>query len=427
MSLRKFWLFIRLIQNKKLRQTLWQNHKRMLLDSNYSLINVIKAFWHFLRDEKIIRFNDVYVVNSFYPPFPSQTFEQMLNATSKNDQEFFKNFSQGKRIAPLSCYIAITNACRYRCWHCSAANRRNARSMSTRVLKKLIKELQDLGVAIIGFTGGEPLLREDLVDIISSIGSRSITFVFSTGYGLSKEKALKLKKAGLFGLAVSLDHYKPKIHDKKRGYVGAFDKAVKAIKISLDVGIFTILQMVATKDLLKKGEIWRMIDLGKDLGVHEIRILEPIKSGRLIAADSTLFFSDNERRQLVAIHKRASKLWGYPIVTTFAHFESEEQFGCGAGVHHSYIDASGNLYPCDFVPLSFGNIQEEKIKILWKRMNQAMGQQSRCRCFMQENADKIKEASNGILPLNPEISKKICQECKPGQLPKFFQLMKGGD
>lgn len=427
MSIRKFWLFAKLIQNKKLRDTLWKVHKKMALDDNYSVIKVVRAFWNFLRYEKIIKFNDVFVVNSFYPPFPGKAFEQLFGGTSHSDRDLFKNFKNGKRIAPLSCYIAITSACQYHCWHCSAANRGNTDNMSTGTVKALIKDLQDMGVAIIGFTGGEPLLREDLAEIISSIDDRSVSFVFSTGYGLTRKKALDLKKAGLFGFAVSLDHYNPSIHDRKRGYIGAFDKATEAIKTSIEAGLFTMLQVVATKELLKGKDIWKIIDLGKAFGVHEIRILEPMKSGRLIGADPNIFFTEDERNQLISIHKKANKLRGYPLVTTFAHFENEEQFGCSAGVHHSYIDTSGNLCPCDFIPLSFGNIKEENIKILWKRMNRAMGQQPRCRCFMQENADKIKEASNGILPLNPEISKKICQECRPGQLPKFFQLMKGGD
>ena len=48
--------------------------------------------------------------------------------------------------------------------------------------------------------------------------------------------------------------------------------------------------------------------------------------------------------------------------------ESEGRFGCGAGNQHSYISASGELYPCDFVPMNFGNVKEESIKGLWIEM-----------------------------------------------------------
>ncbi|MBU3918618.1 radical SAM protein [Patescibacteria group bacterium] len=424
MNIRKLWIFIQILFNKKARNSIWRIHKRMGSDDSYSADRASRSLWSFLCHERIIRFSNVYVVNSFFPPFPGKAFEQIFNGTSHMDKELFKNYKIGKKVAPLSCYIAATNSCPYHCWHCSAADRKLNDNMSTGALKSLIRDLQDMGTAIIGFTGGEPLLRNDLVEIISSIDDRSVSLVFSSGYDLTNKKAQELKKAGLFGFAVSIDHYDPDEHDKIRGYKGAFDKAIEAVKASLGAGLFTIIQTVATKGLLNTGGIWKIIDLGKSLGVHEIRIMEPIKSGKLIG-EKGVFLNDDERKQLISIHKKGNKIRGYPIITTFAHFESPDQFGCGAGVHHSYIDASGNLYPCDFVPMSFGNIKEESIKSLWSKMNKAMGGRPKLNCFMQQYSNRIKEVSDGSFPLSPEVSQKICKNCiaDKGRLPKFFEIM----
>ncbi len=87
-----------------------------------------------------------------------------------------------------------------------------------------------------------------------------------------------------------------------------------------------------------------------------------------------------------------------------------------------YIDAFGNVCPCDFTPLSFGNIQEEEFEVVCRRLRDAFAI-PRDKCFLLENIDKIKPFFNSKLPLDYKISKEICNECPKSSLPKFYKAL----
>ena len=89
-------------------------------------------------------------------------------------------------------------------------------------LKEAISDAQNLGSSVIGLTGGEPLLRDDLEDIIAAIDQRSMPVLFTTGYKLTQARVKSLKKAGLEIPVISLDHYSAEIHDKGRRKEGIF-------------------------------------------------------------------------------------------------------------------------------------------------------------------------------------------------------------
>lgn len=403
----------------------WMVHKEFSKDKRYSIINFIKALWLVSNNEKIIRFEKYFIISSFLPPMPSKAFFQVFNAVPAGKSKFDSHIN-AERTAPISMFIAITERCNYNCWHCSKANRGITDDLPISIIKKTINDLQDMGVAIIGLTGGEPLLRNDLEEIIDSIDDRSISIIYTTGNSLTYERAKRLKEVGLFGLGISLDHYDKETYDKKRGYKGAFEIALKAISISKKAKIYTMIQLVATKESISNGDIWKMIEFAKKLGVHEIRILEVMPTGKLIKISSQDILNLKERQELINIQERSNSLIGYPKVTTFAKTESFEQFGCGAGTQHSYIDSHGNLCPCDFVPLAFGNIKERPIKELWKEMNQIIGV-PRKSCMIMELQNRIGESSHKGLPISYKESKEICRGCeKMKKLPGFYSMLKDG-
>lgn len=404
---------------------LWNVHKEFSKDKNHSFWNLFRVIWYVSKDEKIIKYNGKYVITSFFPPIPSKAFDQLFNSVNKNVSSFYGH-THAMSTSPISIHIAVTNKCNFNCWHCSNVNRKKKDGITTKQMIKLIKDLQDMGVAIIGLTGGEPLLRKDIEKIVSSIDDRSISILFTTGQTLTLEKAKKLKKAGLFMAGISLDHYEKDYVDKKRGYKGAFETALNAVKNCKKAGLYTMIQIVVRKDLFDNNceKIWKMLDFAKRIGVHEIRLLEPICTGRLIHAAGSILLTDKEREKLREIHKKANWSGRYPKVSTFAQIESKEMFGCGAGSQHSYIDAQGNLYPCDFVPLSFGNIKEESIKRLWAEMNKTLGKPC-VKCFMLQNVGKIRKIYKGKLPLNKKETKKICKSCYSKELPDFYKVLAG--
>ena len=185
----------------------------------------LNVSWYLLRtfkNEKLTKINGKYVISTFMPPFPTVAFDQLIKSTVA--------VYDGK-VIPYSAYVALTNKCGFNCWHCSKAYRQGE-ELGKEEWIQIMKHLQDIGVSVIGFTGGEPLLRKDLEDIIKSIDSRSTTILFTSGDGLTGEKAKSLKDAGLFYIAVSLDHYDKAKHNELRGSDRAFDVAVQAIENS---------------------------------------------------------------------------------------------------------------------------------------------------------------------------------------------------
>jgi MoaA/NifB/PqqE/SkfB family radical SAM enzyme len=367
-----------------------------------------------LKYEKFINFENKMLFSIHTPPFPGKAFDRFLEAGMKT--------KEGINI-PVIVDFAVTHQCRYQCWHCSAFPRKG-KDLPLKTIVDTIQKFQEIGTCVFSITGGEPLLREDLGEIIASIDDRSSVFIFTSGDGLTEEKAKELKDAGLFGIMMSLDHYNPEIHDNLRGYKGAYDILIKGVKNAQNAHLCVGLSCVITKDMIKNNEVWKMLETAKNLSVQEIMMFEPTPVGKLYNTD-TCVLSMDERKQLIEFHKqinRNRKYKKYPKVSVFPYFESKEVMGCTAGYNMVYIDADGNMRPCDFTPLIFGNIQEEPLETLWKKMN-CMFNKPRDFCFMLENHKLVRQIGNGEYPLSYEKSLEVCKKCPSSEIPLFYNKL----
>ncbi|WP_297523373.1 radical SAM protein [uncultured Clostridium sp.] len=398
-------IIMRMGMNKDILKNMLSIHKKFKQNKNYKLANVAKCGMNVIKNDRLVIHDGNFIINSFLPPINSKAYNSIAMAVPGDGAEFFYNHTTGKRNAPISTYIAVTARCMYKCWHCSAkrfiADENNCKDeISTENMKKIINDLQNLGVGIIGFTGGEPLLRKDLEEIISFVDQRSTSYLFTNGFGLTLEKAKGLKKAGLFGVGISIDSITESVHDEKRGHKGAYKIAIEAIKNCKQAGLYTMAQTVCTREMLNAGEIFELNKFLKTLDIDEVRILEPIPCGSLLEKNDAILSKD-EKKKLIDLHSTLNKSKEYPKVSVFPYIESKDQFGCGAGVQHSYIDNKGDFLPCDFVPESFGNVLEEDIKDIWTRMHEKFDK-PKCYCYAKK-----------------------CDKCKSEELPKYYQLLAG--
>lgn len=133
------------------------------------------------------------------------------------------------------------------------------------------------------------------------------------------------------------------LHDRNRGYRGAFKIAIDAIKNSRKAGLYTMIATVATNENIRNGDMERLFDLGKSLGVHEIRVGDMIPTGNLIRSNPDDLLSEESREILKEIHLKYSRKKDYPKISAFSYIESGDLFGYTAGFFHSYIDAEGNF------------------------------------------------------------------------------------
>jgi MoaA/NifB/PqqE/SkfB family radical SAM enzyme len=366
-----------------------------------------------LAGEMITRHYGQWVINSFLPPFPGPAYDRM-----------FTNLLSGRRLSPVSAFLAVTAACPYQCWHCSYKNRA-AGELDTAHWETVIRDLHGLGASIIGFTGGEPCSRPDLPGLVRAAAEGGAsTIVFSSGACVTPELLHDLCDAGLWSLCISLDHHRPEEHDRLRGAPGAFDRALTVLRESVRLGLYTMVGTVGSRALLQAGLLPKLYQVARDCGVHEFRIVEPMPCGRLSRSGSDVLLRPEEVRALRQFHVETNRAGRLPKVCAFNQIESPEVFGCGAGTQHLFIDAAGEVCPCDFTGMSFGNASREPLAAIWTRMSEAMGNPRR-HCFIQRHHGLLAKYSLGKFPLPVETSLKICAEAGREELPDYFQTMLG--
>lgn len=378
------------------------------------------AFFRFvqrwLEGEQLTRHGKQWVLNSFLPPFPGPAYERL-----------FTNQLSGRHLSPQSAFLAVTSACPNHCWHCSAAGRPGS-DLSTEEWERTIDQCLELGASIIGFTGGEPCLQPDLPALVRrAVEGGAATIVFSSGSGVSRAQIQALAEAGLWAFSVSLDSTDPMVHNRLRDNDYAFEDAVAALRHAREAGLYSMIGMVATPEAVRTGKVEAMHLLAGQFGAHELRITEPMPCGKLAGCGKRGLLTPEQVEQLRQFHIVANRRGAVPKVCAFNQVESPETFGCNAGTQHLYIDAAGRVCPCDFTPLSFGNVREQPLAEIWKRMNLAMGDNPRRECFIQKHHALIdaKAAEGHPCPLPPEASEEVCRQAGPDELPDWFAMVMG--
>jgi MoaA/NifB/PqqE/SkfB family radical SAM enzyme len=249
--------------------------------------------------------------------------------------------------------------------------------------------------------------------------------MFTTGFGLTIERVRKLKEAGLVIPVLSLDHYTAEVHDKGRGRKGIFEGTLKAIEMFKDEGFYVAVSFVPTKSLVdEKKEFFKMLDFFTELGINDMRLTSPILSGKLTARPEEKLTKENIQT-IWEFQKIAVNTKGAPNVFAYDYFESKQFYGCTCGYNYLFVDSSGNASPCDFTMLSLGNVKEEPIEGIWKRMSTAF-EGPGVDCYANRIHDMVAGMNVKTWPVPPELSKKVVEAIPPHDpknLPQFFKKM----
>ena len=302
---------------------------------------------------------------------------------------------------PSHAQVAVTNACPQRCEVCYNRDRTGV-PLDAAELHRVVGELVACGVVWLGITGGEPLARSDLPELVALGRDRCAMKLFTTGMGVTPSLASRLRDAGLFSVSVSIDHWDPEIHDRGRGFTGAWRAAVEAIETflatdTLHVGISAVLPREAIR---RADQVERLLALADRLGVHELWLSET-KPAVATLFDAAFVLTEDERREIAARQDR----WNARVrrakrgvtLNYLGHFEGAEQFGCNAGRKMVYVDPFGEVSPCVFAPFSLGNVRErplaDTIADMWQRFP------TEDRCFMNRNWPLVSSVSGGALPM----------------------------
>ena len=332
------------------------------------------------RGKPIIRRGDTLIYTSYQPPVPSKASMKLLGSRLSTELDGHPQ--------PTVCTLQVTTRCQANCVHCSAARhkRPGETELDTEDWKRVIRESEQLGVVTVVFTGGEPLLRRDIYELIEWVDKdEAVALMFCNGLLLTEENVEKLAAAGLQCIHVSIDSPDPNAHDEMRRVPGSFDKAVDGLKRCKDAGIMTGISTYATPERLHDGQVVEMIEMAERIGTDEITIFDVVPTGRLLLEDRKHLLSDEDKDELCRLEDKYNEGHGLPHVITQAHVNGPTGIGCYAGWCQFYVTAYGEMTPCDFTPLGFGTAREESMEALWNRM---AGHEGWCRhkdsCRMQD-------------------------------------------
>jgi MoaA/NifB/PqqE/SkfB family radical SAM enzyme len=347
---------------------------------------------YYIKDKKILEVDGGYKAFSLLsPPVASPAarrriryiMENLITASSGIDTD-----PLAKRT-PHFITIAVTYQCQCDCRHCSASAYQKqveaqASALTDAELQQAIRECIRLGATSIVLTGGEPLLHPGIYDCIQAVDrTKAICTLFTNGELITSDTAKQLKKAGAFGVFISFDFSDAKRHDAQRGRVGIFERACRAVALCQEAGILTGISTFVTKEKLESGEMDRMMELARSLGVLEVFIFDVIPTGKLRGSHSQLL-GEKEFSMIRSFRERYNTQPSYPriihqtMLTSIAYPCTKE--GCPAGIAHMHLRANGDVSPCDFTPLSFGNIRSRTLDDIWQRIttSEAYSKPSHC-------------------------------------------------
>lgn len=258
----------------------------------------------------------------------------------------------------INAYVAITKKCSLQCEHCYEWDNLNKKeTLSAEQLKNVVAKIQERGVSQIHFSGGEPLLKVDLlIDILNSAKKETDFWVLTSGFKLTSDNAKKLKTAGLNGVIISLDHFDPEKHNQFRGFKEAYYWVEKGVQNAIENQLVVALSLCTTTEFTTLDNLFTYANLAKKMGVSFIQVLEPKAVGHYSGKEVSL--SEDQIRLLENFYLEMNynpKYKEYPLISYHGYYQRRQ--GCyAAGNRSFYVDADGDLNACPFCQSKSGNV-----------------------------------------------------------------------
>jgi MoaA/NifB/PqqE/SkfB family radical SAM enzyme len=291
---------------------------------------------------------------------------------------------------PVHGSIMVTYRCNYNCVMCDFPQkcvervRADEQELGTDKFRHIIGEFARIGTPGIGFTGGEPMLRSDIYDLMACTRQhKMITHLNTNGYFIDDAAAVRLIQIGVDSVNISLDGAKPETHDRIRNYTGAFERATAAVgrlnRLRQKQGVMLRIKNVAVIDETNLDEVPELIHLSRELGADCIEFIprQPFAAADLLAlrtvpADALLL--DKVDKMVEYISNAAKEGFGIEnspahlrlLRSSFAGIPSPVR--CRAGYNSLLVDCYGDVFTCfPFIGWGkpAGNIRDGSLVELW--------------------------------------------------------------
>jgi len=324
----------------------------------------VDAFCNTMNSLKVIyRHKDGSLRHNLYNP-PQPTKAGMRALMRKMMEPIYST------VFPATANLAITHHCQAKCVHCSADPFKNTdkSELTTDELKSVIDQALALGCNIVIFTGGDPFCRPDLIDLVNYVDKdKANMMMFTNGLGLTPEMVKQLADARLDTLNISIDHVDPNVHNKLRGVPDLYQRAMEGAARAREAGILVGLSTYATTGKLQDGSLEQLLAKAQKDGFHEVTVFDCIPSGKFLK-QTDLILKPADRKKVVEMCDRYNKMTHPMGVICQSFINSPDGVGCFGSFSQFYMTAYGDINPCDFNPISFGNVKEKPLSQIWMEM-----------------------------------------------------------
>ncbi|HOK02885.1 MAG TPA: radical SAM protein [Spirochaetota bacterium] len=297
--------------------------------------------------------------------------------------------NHGKANVPRLIFWELTKRCNLNCIHCraEAEDIDFSGELDLGTIKKVIDDITTEYSPILVLTGGEPLYRNDIFDIVSYAVSKNLKVALATnGTLIDREVAGRIKDSGISRVSISIDGSYAKSHDSFRGIEGSFDRALQGAAFLREQGVEFQINTTLTKrniseleDLLKLAishgavalHLFMLVPVGCGVQIAESEMISPEKYEEIL----TWFYKKS--REIDLEFKATCAPHYYRIIRQRAAQEGRTisfatdgmaamTRGCLAGTGVCFISHRGDVQPCGYLPVFAGNVTETSFSSIWK-------------------------------------------------------------
>ena len=275
--------------------------------------------------------------------------------------KFNEKVKRGESIAIIQ--FQYDYRCNFRCQHCDITglrdNKKEKRFFTPSDVKELSRQADEMGLAQIVITGGEPLIFPDFDEIVKAIDPQKFYIISDTnGWFLDAKRAKHLKSIGVDKIQLSLDSLNAKEHDEFRRRPGSHERCLRAIDAALDAGLNLIIQTVVTKQRVRSQEFIDFLEFAKEKGIGVfVTYAKPVGEWEgnydvLVDRDDMDYRRKLEKKYNVFTH--LTPAYGLNL-------------GCIAVKRMVSVTKYGDVMPCPYIHCSLGNFFEEPLKDIIER------------------------------------------------------------
>ncbi len=281
-----------------------------------------------------------------------------------------------------------TRRCNLSCVHCRAGaeDEEYPDELATAEGEAFLDDLASMGKPIVIMTGGEPLLRPDILHLARyghELGLRMVMAV--NGTLLTPERARELKQAGIQRLSISIDGPDAASHDQFRGQEGAYEGALEGMAAARETGLEFQINTTVTRGNLAQVEAIQQTAVELGAKAHHIFLLVPTGRGRALTEEiiSAQEYEDvlnwfcDKRGQVPLELKATCAPHYFRIIRQRAKQKGEKLSfethgldavtkGCLGGQGFAFVSHVGQVQPCGYLELSAGNIREQPFSTIWR-------------------------------------------------------------